>query len=801
MDKVFFKKFLKENIIILDGATGTELQKMGMPKGVCPERWICENKDVLIKLQKEYIKAGSKVVYTCSFGGNRGKLSEYSLGDKVFEINKKLAEISKEACEGSAFVAGDLAPTGSFIEPFGSVPFENIVNVYKEQIEGLLAGGVDFFIIETMIDLQEARAALLAVKEMCDLPVCVSMTFDEDGYTLTGTDPMTALMTMQGLGVDAFGCNCSTGPQKIINIIRNLKLYAKVPLMAKPNAGLPKLVNGKTNFDMGSDEFASFAEDFVKSGANLIGGCCGTSPVYIEKLSNKVLGQKPTGLSYMVPSCITSSRRTVFIGEQSSTIIIGERINPTGKKKLQEDLKGGALLELRRLAIEQVEQGADILDVNVGMPGIDEEDTMAKAVAILASTVDIPVCIDSSSPVVIEKALRIYPGRVLVNSITGESEKLEKLIPIISKYGAMFVALPIDDNGIPQTIEKRKKIINNIYKRAKDFGIEKKDMVVDGLLMTISSNPGAALETLTLIKWCTSDFGCKTVVGLSNVSFGLPERKWINSAFFIMAIESGLTMAIANPSSQMLMNLRLAYNVLKSKDGDMKKYISFFSQEIKHEVKDKGLDKTSLENIYDCIINGDKAGIIKCIEGSILNGAKISTIIDKFLIPAITHVGELYERKIYFLPQLIGSAESMRVAFDYLEPFLLKDKKSIRNKGTVVLATVKGDIHDIGKNIVGLMLKNYGYVVRDLGKDVASEQIVKEAIRYEADIIGLSALMTTTMIEMKEVIKLVKQNNLRCKVIVGGAVVNEKYSKEIGADGYSSNAHEAVKLVTRLLVF
>ncbi|MFZ5987809.1 MAG: homocysteine S-methyltransferase family protein [Bacillota bacterium] len=801
MNKEMFKNYLKENIMVLDGATGTELQKRGMPGGVCPEEWVLKNPDVIISVQRDYINAGSNAVYTCTFGGNGIKLSEFGLGDRVVEINRRLAQLSKEAVGDKGFVAGDLAPTGQFVRPFGDMPFEKAVEIYKEQVEGLLEGGVDFFVIETMMDIQEARAALIAVKESCDLPVCVSMTFDETCRTLTGTDPVTALITLQSLGADAVGCNCSTGPKDMLKIIKAMKPYAKVPLLAKPNAGLPRLIDGKTRFDMEPEEFGTYIKDFVLEGVNLMGGCCGTSPLYIEQIRRNIGDLKPISPNSESMSALTSSRSTVFVGFDEPVAVVGERINPTGKKKLQEELREGKTSEVRRFALEQVEKGAKILDVNVGMPGIDEKETMLKIVELLVPMVDAPLCLDSSSPEVLEAALRVYPGRALINSISYEKAKLEKLLPITAKYGAMFILLPLSEEGVPETAEERYRIIEDVYSEASKYGFGKNDIVVDGLVMTVSSDQKAAVETLKVIDWCTNTFGCGTIVGLSNVSFGLPERSWVNTAFLAMAIGRGLTMAISNPSSDILMNIKMASDVLMVKDKNSKKYIEFFGN-VKNEKKadvEKKQTLSPVERVYDAVVKGDRENIRSFIDIALKEGIEPSSIVDNYLIPAITHVGDLFDKKEYFLPQLIQSAEAMKEAFGFIEPMLKKDENpNQKSKVGIVLATVKGDIHDIGKNIVGLMLKNYGFEVYDLGKDVASDEIIRQAKEKNAEIIGLSALMTTTMLEMKEVVELARKEGLDSKIMIGGAVVNSDFAKEIGADGYSEDAYSAVKLANKL---
>ena len=801
MNKQEFKALIESKIVILDGATGTHLQNKGMPAGVCPEKWVYDNPNTIIELQKEYIKAGSDIVYSFTFGANPIKLSEYGLENSTYELNKALARLSKEAA-GNKLVAGDMSPTGKFIKPLGDADFEEIVDCYKEQVRGLIAGGVDLFVIETMLDIQEARAALLAIKETCDLPVMVSMTYEEGERTLTGTDPISALVTLQSLGADAVGCNCSTGPKEMVNIIKKMKPYAKVPLIAKPNAGLPKLINGKTVFSMEAEEFSSYTKSFIDAGVNLFGGCCGTGPDYIKGIKDKVFDNTPNLAKNESISIVSSSRKWVEIGFDKPITVIGERINPTGKKKLKEELKEGKNNLVLEFAYEQMEKGAEILDVNVGMAGINEEETMVKIVQKLAQTVDAPLCIDSSSPEVIEAALRIYPGRALLNSISAEKVKLEKVLPIASKYGAMFILLPLDDNGVPETSKERVRIIEKIYSLAKDYGYSCSDIIVDGLVMTVSSNQNAAKETLEVIKYCSDNNKFNTVLGLSNVSFGMPERQWINSAFFAMAAANGLTCAICNPSTELLNNIRLASDVLTGKDKNSKNYISSFSeQEIKagNPIIDKKLNIK--EKIYNSVLEGNKEIVKEILDKAITEGEDAKKIVDDILIPAITRVGDLYDQKKYFLPQLIMSAETMKTDFEHLEPLLQKQKSQDNNVSketkTIVIATVKGDVHDIGKNIVALMLKNYGFNVIDLGKDVSADNIISVAKEKKADIIALSALMTTTMHEMKTVIEKAKEQKLECKFMVGGAVIDKKYAQEIGAN-YSEDAYGAVKVAKAL---
>ncbi|OPX83883.1 MAG: Methionine synthase [Pelotomaculum sp. PtaB.Bin013] len=801
MNKDSFRQMVEGKIVLLDGATGTELHKRGIPKEACPEQWVLEHPDVLREIQSEYIAAGADIILACTFGGNRIKLKEFGLQDRVLEFNRELARISKETAGAKCLVAGDLAPTGQFVEPFGDVKFNDIVDVYKEQVQGLLEGGVDLFVVETMIDLQETRAAVLAVKETCDLPVIASMTFDTSAKTLTESDPVAVLITLQSLGANAVGANCSTGPKDMLKVVELMMPYAKVPIMVKPNAGLPRLVDGCTVFDMGPGEFGKYAVDFVVKGAGLIGGCCGTTPQHIKRAKENIVGLKPVGREPKPYRALTSSRRTVFFGETYPVTVVGERINPTGKKKLSEELRNGKYTEVRRLAAEQVENGAEILDVNVGMPGIDEKKTMVEVVKLLSNVVECPLCLDSSSPDVLEAALRIYPGRALINSISAEKSKIQRMLPIARKYGSMFILLPLNDEGVPEQARERYEIIQNIISEAKKYDFENSDIVVDGLVMSVSSNQNAAEETLKVIRWCAGTLGCATIAGLSNVSFGLPERGYINSAFLAMGIGNGLSMAIANPSSEMIMGIKAASDVLTARDKNSLTYIGRYSDgsvEKPKKVEPKNNLKT-VDKINQSILEGDRENIVDLIKEALAEGAKPGTIIDGYMIPAITRVGHLYEERKYFLPQLIQSAEAMKTAFDYLAPFLAGDRESSgKNSPVIVLATVKGDIHDIGKNIVGLMLRNNGFTVHDLGKNVSAERIISESRDLKAQIIGLSALLTTTMVEMRTVVELARSEGLDVKFMIGGAVVNDSYAREIGADGYAKDAYEAVKLAKKL---
>ena len=804
MSNTELRKQIQEDFFILDGATGSNLQKAGMKSGECPEQWILNHPDIFIDLQKKYIEAGSDAVYAPTFTSTRVKLDEYGLGAKQREYVGKLVGLSKQAVEESRtdrkiYVLGDISMTGLQIQPLGTMPFEELVDIYKEQVTLSVEAGVDGFVIETMMSLQEARAAVLAVKESCDLPVFVTMTFQEDGRTLYGTSPETAMVVLQEMGVDAVGINCSTGPDKMVDAVKSMKRYAKVPVIVKPNAGLPALVDGETVYDMGPDEFARAMKKLAEAGATVLGGCCGTTPEHICCLKEALKEQMFKPLVPARERTLTTERNVTSISLDGTFTIVGERINPTGKKALQEQLRQGQLDLVVEMAEEQVEKGGRILDVNMGMNGIDEKEMMLKAVQELTMTVDVPLSIDSSYVEVVEQALRIYPGRALINSISLETEKFEKLIPIARKYGAMFILLPLSNEGLPKDLDEKIRIIDTIVASAKDHGLSTQDIVVDGLVATIGANKRAALEVFETIHYCKEELGVATICGLSNISFGLPERVFVNTAFLTVAISQGLTMAIANPSQTLLTNAALATDLLLNKEEADLRYIEGVS---KTEVvtASQGGSSTQIDGhpLYVAVVKGKDAKITQLVEEELKQGVEPETLIDSHLIPAINYVGELFEQKKYFLPQLIASAETMKKAVEILEP-LLEAKRRGEKLATIVMATVKGDIHDIGKNLVVLMLKNYGYDVIDLGKDVETDDILKTAIEKDAKVIGLSALMTTTMMEMKTVVDRAKEMGVKAKIVIGGAVVTQDFADEIGADGYSSDAREAVKVVSRLL--
>ncbi len=814
MNRQEFQALIKDTPLFLDGATGSNLQKKGMPAGVCPEQWILEHRDIMIGLQRDFVAAGSNIVYAPTFTANRIKLKEYGLEGQIEEINRDLVGISREAVGGKAYIAGDLTMTGEQLSPMGKLDFEELVEVYKEQIRYLVEAGVDLLVIETMMSLQETRAAVIAAKEVCDLAIMATLTFESDGRTLFGTDAATAAVVLESLGVAAVGTNCSTGPDKMVNTVRCMAEVTSIPIIAKPNAGLPSLdANGNTVYDMGAEAFGGHMRALVSAGASVVGGCCGTTPAHIRALKEAVQDIGVVHREKPKKRFVTSERLTVSFGLDDPFIVVGERINPTGKKKLQAALKEGSMEMVADFAEAQEACGAGILDVNMGMSGIDEKAMMLRAIETVSGVTNLPLSIDSSHVDVLEAALRRYPGRALINSISGEQAK-EPLLALAKKYGAMFILLPLSDAGLPKDLAEKTAIIEDIQEKALSLGMTKEDIVVDGLVATVGANKNAAIETLETIRYC-KEKGLATICGLSNISFGLPERGFVNTAFLTMAIREGLTMAIANPSQELLMSCAFASDLLLNKETADTRYIRLMNalREKKEAAGEtapretgirlnKTLQEESTSSPQDKlrmdVLKGKRETIVEDTKKAMEEGIPAKSLLDEVLLPAINEVGELFDKGKYFLPQLIASAEAMKASIEYMEPVLLQAKTG-EDMPTVVIATVEGDIHDIGKNLVALMLKNYGFHVIDLGKDVPKETIIEAAREHNAQVIALSALMTTTMQQMRHVIDYARERAVDAKIIVGGAVITQEYADEIGADGYSKDAAEAVKLTQKLL--
>ena len=839
MTREKFIDFTKDHIIYLDGATGSNLVKAGMPSGVCPEQWILEHREVMLQLQKEYVQAGTNILYAPTFTANRVKLAEYHLEKNMSSMIHDLVAISKGAAASTpghpVYVAGDITMTGEQLRPMGKMELEDLIAIYKEQILCLVDAGADLLVVETMMSLAETRAALIAAKEVCDLPVIATLTFEADGRTLFGTDAKTAAVVLESLGASAIGANCSTGPAQMEGIISDMVSVTTIPIIAKPNAGLPFLdENGTTCYNMEAEEFTEEMQVLVNVGATILGGCCGTTPEFIRQLHDRfgtvaqaTAARRPEGIRYL-----TSERITHSFGLEDGFFVVGERINPTGKKALQAQLREGNFEKVIQFAEEQETCGAKVLDINMGMSGIDEKLCMLRALEEVSGVTNLPLSLDSSYVEVLEAALRNYPGRALVNSVSLETENFEKLLPIVAKYGAMFILLPLSDAGLPKDMEEKKKIIHKIYDRALSLGMRKEDIVVDGLVATVGANPKAALETLETIRYCKSN-GFATICGLSNISFAMPERGFVNTAFLTLAIQSGLTMAIANPSQEMLMSCALATDLLLNKEEAALRYIEYAGgvkerrEEKEAELSRKlalleqqgtkadSTDNTEVpsavtaskdtpqinemqEKLKTAVLKGNRNGIVKITNEALESGEKPVELLNQVLLPAINLVGEYFDQGKYFLPQLIASAEAMKNSIEVLEP-LLQTGNSGEEMPVVVIATVEGDIHDIGKNLVALMLKNHGFHVIDLGKDVPQAKILETAKEHHAEFIALSALMTTTMQRMREIVAAAKQEGITAKIIIGGAVITQEYADEIGADGYSKDAADAVKLAKSLM--
>ena len=780
--------------LLLDGAMGTMLQASGMPAGATPEEFCMENPDTLRGIHKAYLDAGVDLLTSCTFGGNIYKLPK-SLD--VFSFNRRMVEIAKQAAAQAGrpvFVAGNVGPTGHFAKPLGPVEPRDLIAAFALQIRGLVAGGADLIFIETQFDLAEARAAVAAARQECDLPVMVSMTF-EQGVSLTGSTPTIFAETMQNMGVDVVGTNCSLGPDQMLPVVQELLNACECPVMAEPNAGLPELRDNVTVFPLGPEDFAQKTAPFAHMGARVLGGCCGTTPAHLAALAQAVRGVE----NITPPSvtrrgiCLTNRSQMVRIAVGEPLTIIGERINPTGKKALTQELQAGLFDVAMQLADAQVDAGATILDVNVGAPLVDETQLLPELVQRLVGRLSMPLSIDSSNATAIANALPYCPGSFLVNSISGETGRMEQLGPLCRDFGAPFILLPLQGAHLPEKTAERISTVESLIEKAEAMGISRRLMMVDILALAVSSSADSALQCLEMTRWCAAN-GLPTTLGLSNLSFGLPARELLNATFLSLAAGAGLTSCIANPSAQRLREAADALKVLCNHDAHASSFIASYSGwkpgEGSVQVRQGG--GAAAKTLAEAVLNGDKENVLPLLEAELEKGADPFALVQEKLIPAITEVGARYERREYFLPQLIRAAETMQTAFAHLKP-LLEASRGAEERPVVVMATVEGDIHDIGKNIVSLLLGNHGFEVVDAGKDVPAEAIVACALKHNARIIGLSALMTTTMVRMEDTIKIVRERDLPIKVLVGGAAVTQAFADAIGADAYCADAVGAVK--------
>lgn len=795
------KDLLGKKILFFDGAMGTMLQKNGMQSGEVPELLNLTRSDLITSIHKQYLEAGADIITTNTFGANPLKSEE--LGDSLDMVIAAGIELARKACseystpDKPRFVAFDMGPTGRLMEPMGDLTFDYCYSQYSKIAKTAEKCGADLILIETMSDTYEAKAAVLAVKENTSLPVFLTMTFDENMKTLTGADIDVMSAMFEGLRVDCLGINCGLGPDQILKMMERLAELSSIPIMAQPNAGLPQMVDGKTVFNVLPEDFASSCKKIADLGVSILGGCCGTTPDYIRALVDKCSMTTPI-VTQKNHTVVTSYSKAVYFG--NGPLIVGERINPTGKKKFQQALRDNNIDYILNEAFMQQEAGAHILDVNVGLPEIDECALMGEAVKALSSAVNLPLQIDSSDPVTLENTLRHYNGKAMVNSVNGKGEIMEEIFPIVEKYGGVVVGLCLDENGIPSDARGRFEIAKKIAEKAADYSISHKDLVMDALTLTISAQQKESAETIKALKMIKEELGIYTCLGVSNISFGLPRREIINSTFFALALNNGLDACIINPCNDAMINTYRAYLALTGYDENCSEYVSRYAgtkaqTTVTASVETVVTEKQESE-LYNIIIKGLRDNSFDATV-KLLETTAPMDIINNELIPALDYVGNQFEKGIMFLPQLMMSAETVKISFDAIKQHIKASGEAQESRGKIVIATVKGDIHDIGKNIVKVLLKNYGYDVIDLGKDVPPEKIVQTLKEEDVRLCGLSALMTTTVVSMEETIKAIRAEGLDVKVMVGGAVLTQEYADMIGADSYTKDALECVNYVNK----
>ena len=790
------QEYLQHNIVYLDGGTGTLLQEAGLPLGALPERWNTENAEALIQIHRDYFDAGSNVVATNTFGANVLKFTETELEETVRAAIENVRIAAKQSLgKQEKFVALDIGPTGKLLQPYGDFSFEDAVETFAKTVRLGKKYGADLILIETMGDSYETKAALLAAKENCDLPVFVSCAYGADGKLMTGADSAAMVAMLEGMGADAIGINCSLGPKQMRKTVRALLETASVPVLVKPNAGLPVATENGTRYDVDEAEFAEEMAAFAKQGARLLGGCCGTTPAYIRALVEKTKGIALQPITDKGRTCVSSYTHAVAF---DSPVLIGERINPTGKKRFRQALQEKDVGYVLAEGLAQQEKGAHILDVNVGAAEIDEKIELPKYIKELQAVTDLPLQIDTSDPIAMERAMRLYNGKPLVNSVNGKAESMAAVFPLIKKYGGVAVALTLDENGIPETAEGRVAVAKKILAEAEKYGIAKKDIVVDPLAMTIATDTNAAKVTLQAVRALRAELGVHVSLGVSNVSFGLPSRETVNAAFFALALENGLSAAILNPNSQDMLKTYHAFCALKGQDENCAEYLRFAEENLLPKPQPIAVATDVETDLKTAIAKGLRKEAAETCK-RLLAQIPAAEIIEGEIVPALDTVGKAYEEKRAYLPQLLMSAEAAKAAFETIKTHLLSAGGKEKKRGKIVLATVQGDIHDIGKNIVGTMLENYGFEVIDLGKDVSPLSIVEETVKTRASLVGLSALMTTTLPSMAETVRLLKERAPWAKIIVGGAVLTQEYADKIGADGYGKDAMATVRFAEKIM--
>lgn len=780
---------IRQGFVYFDGGMGTMLQANGLQSGELPERWNLTHPERITQIHRAYVEAGCNLLKVNTFGAN-----VYKFGEELPDVIHAAFECARKAVQGEdVALALDVGPLGKLLKPLGNLDFEEAVQAFAQIVRLGVENGADLILIETMNDAYETKAAVLAAKENSTLPVFVTNVYDERGKLMTGADPLAMIAMLEGLRVDALGMNCSLGPAQMKALMPEFARYASVPVIVNPNAGLPRSVDGKTIYDVGPEEFAFLMREIAGEGARILGGCCGTTPEYIRQMIAATSDMTPLPLTEKTDTVVSSYTHGVRVGDR--TILIGERINPTGKKKLKEALKKHDIAYILNEGLKQADQGADVLDVNVGLPGIDEAEVMQEAVKELQAVTDLPLQIDTSSPQVLERAIRIYNGKPLINSVNGKEESMEQVLPLAARYGGVLIALTLDEQGIPMDAQGRVDIAKKIMERAAAYGIAKKDIIVDPLAMTVSSDPSSAMVTLEAIRRIRQELGMHTSLGVSNVSFGLPRREMITSAFFAMAIQSGLSAAIMNPGSGEMMKIYHCSQALLGHDPNCQGYISYAQSvqisEVQSATVRNASESARPEGLQDSIIRGLKEKASAQTQ-ELLREREPMSLINEEIIPALDIVGQGFEKKTVYLPQLLMSAEAATAAFEVIKKSF--GSSAQESKGKIILATVHGDIHDIGKNIVKVLLENYGYEVIDLGRDVPPETVVEAAAEHKVRMVGLSALMTTTVPAMEETIRQLHEALPEVKVVVGGAVLTPEYAKQIHADYYGRDAMETVRI-------
>ncbi len=783
-----FTQKLQNSMVVLDGAMGTLLQAAGLAPGEQPEEWNLSHPSVIQGIHEEYIRAGADVIYANTFGANALKF-----GDRTEEVVRAGVTCAVRAAKncGGAFVALDVGPLGKMLSPLGNLPFERAVELFSRTISAGVKAGADVIAIETMNDIYEAKAAVVAARECCGLPVMVTLVFGEDGKTMTGTTPEAAVALLEGLRVDALGVNCSLGPAQMKGVVKRMLAAASVPVAVKPNAGLPSCVDGKTEYSLEARAFAEQTASLVKLGARLAGGCCGTTPEYIRALKAALSGCRARAVKQKNSTVVSSYTNAVYFGY--TPVLIGERINPTGKKKLKEALRSGDVDYILGEAVAQEQAGAHVLDVNVGLPELDEPSVLARTVREIQAVTALPLQIDTSDPSAMEAAMRVYNGKPLVNSVNGKEEVMRAVFPLVAKYGGAVIALTLDESGIPSTAAGRVAVAKKIIRRAAEYGIKKRDIIFDTLAMAVSADSSAAAAALDSMEYIRRRLGCNTSLGVSNISFGLPCRELINSTFFAMALARGLSAAIVNPSSAEIKKAYRCYLALTGLDANCGEYINYASSIAAPAVSaaaETVKPAPAVKDLKDAVVHGLKDRAAK-FAAELLKSLPPLEVINTRIIPALDEVGAGFENKTVFLPQLLMSAEAASAAFDVIKGAFSGEAEAKRIK--IVVATVKGDIHDIGKNIVKTLLVNYGFKVYDLGRDVPPERVAEEVERTGAQVCGLSALMTTTVQAMAETVKLLRARCPGVKIIAGGAVMNAEYAANIGADVYCRDAMATVR--------